>query len=183
MSFPFDSAARLVSQFRELNEPVTSLPSIVPVAMLADYTRRSSSEPIECRALCGWVEVAVIGRTPYFQITAPTRPVVLESLRLKQDYTDGSMALTLAVSPIIPPAPGLAMLPMGGVGPTAWIQSATWPGALGGTTIIPLEQGTSEFPADGGLRLLIPQGRTLTVTSGLTNNRWEVALILREIVT
>lgn len=181
MSFPFDSAARLVSAFRSLNEPVVSLPSIAPVALLADYSRRSSSEGIECRGLVGGLISFAAGRTPFVQVSAPSRPVIVDSVRIRQGDLSAVLGVTISPAHLVAPAAGSAIQDIGGVAHTAWVQSGTVAGPLAGTTDLPITDGIFDWPSGSLLRLYVPRGVHLTLTTNVSV-QWEWMLLLREIV-
>lgn len=181
MSFPFDATARLVSAFRSLDEPVVALPSIAPVALLADYSRRSSSEGIECHGLVGGTIAFAAGRTPFVQVSAPARPVIVDAVRLRQGNLTALLGMTVTPTHLVAPAAGSTVLDLGGVAHTAWVQSGTVAGPLLGTTNLPITDAIFDWPSGSSLRLYVARGVHLVLSTDVSV-QWEWVLLLREIV-
>lgn len=190
MSFPFDATAALVQKFRSLNEPVTGLPAIAPVALVADYTRRTSGEVTECRGISGWRHLPLAGANHYFQIQAPVRPVVVESIRLL--VTSGgthSMHLTVGAVPFIgflPPYGNEGVMDLGGVGHTAAVDQGPFAAAFGGLVQVPIQTNVMHtVPENGDLRALIPPGWFLSggITVAGGGVACEVLVLFREVIT
>ena len=184
MSFPFDATAALAKLLRNVGEAVTELPSIVPVAVISDYSLRSSTESIECRGLAAWVKAGVGGQSVKFQIHAPTRPVVVELLRVKQTNPAAVLTMFLGFFTFQDPVGAVGVMDLGGIAHTALVDSLTSAGVVAGVLSFPLESGVpEEIPGSMPLRLLIPVGQTLTCgIVPVVGDPLEVALLFREIV-
>lgn len=182
MSFPFDSYQRVSALLRALNEPLAEVRPPAPVFIVSDFTRSASTEAFESRGLASGVLLALAGSTARFQLHAPSRPCVVESLRIK--VGNASASLSVLVGPyqdVSPPVGAVAKLECGGIPTTALVDSRRAAGALAGTVQIPLELGPQEIPTNGSLRVLVPIGQTLVVACSLVNVQLEYLMLWREV--
>lgn len=185
MSFPFDAVASLTQQFRDLREPSVSLPNIVPVGLVADYSRRASTEPIECRNLAAWREPGVALNRPFFQLHAETRPLVVDLLYISCSTGTFTFTFGIADFQLQPPTGAQASLPLGGIAPTGLLDAGVTAVGFAGQVSVTISPTPQNIPSGSELRALVPPG--FTMFGGLTpsgvGQPMDFGILWREIVT